>query len=183
MNEADFLVWADGRPGRYELVDGFVMMQAGATRAHERISKRVFVLLYAQIDEMKFDVNKGDFGVRLGSGHRRGSILYPDVVVDLQSENSRERATETPVVVIEVLSESTDFDYQAEKFTRYARRDTLRRYIVFSQHETRAWIWTRSAEGSWSSTPETIEGGATIALPEIGARINMASVYRSNESK
>jgi Uma2 family endonuclease len=179
MTEDEFFVWAEGRPGRFELVEGLVMMHAGATRAHERIAKRVFSLLYAQVDEGRFDVNKGDFGVRVGIGNRRGSILYPDVVVDLQSGDSRERATETPIVVIEVLSETTDFRHHAEKFTRYARRESLRRYLVLDQHEPHAWVWSRAADATWSHKPEEFSGGAVIELPEIDARIDLAQVYRA----
>ena len=39
-----------GQDGCFELVDGVVMMQASATRDHERVAKRVFVSLYAQVD-------------------------------------------------------------------------------------------------------------------------------------
>jgi Uma2 family endonuclease len=104
MSEDQFLAWAETQDGRFELVDGIVIKQAGATRNHKRVAKRIFVSLHAQVDESAFDVNKGDFGVRIRSGSGKGSILYPDVVIDLQSGTGRERATTTPVVVVEVLS-------------------------------------------------------------------------------
>ena len=42
--EAEFLVWAEPRDERCELVEGAVVMQAGASRDHERIAKAVFAV-------------------------------------------------------------------------------------------------------------------------------------------
>ena len=74
MTEEQFLDWAEGREGRYELVEGIVVMHAGATRDHERVAKRIFALLYAAVDEARFDVNKGDFGVRIRPGRGKASF-------------------------------------------------------------------------------------------------------------
>ena len=178
MSENDFFAWAEHREGRYELVEGAVMMQAGATRDHERVAKRIFALLYAVVDEAWFDVNKGDFGVRIRPGQSKGSILYPDVVVDRQSQAGEERATLTPIVVVEVLSASTDYDHHVEKLARYARRDTLRHYVVFDQKEPRAFVWTRTDAG-WPDEPTCIESlEATVALPAIGASLALSEIYR-----
>ena len=125
MSDDQFLAWAEGQEEPHELVEGVVMMQAGATRDHERVAKRVFALLYAQVDESVFDVNKGDFGVRVRPGSGKGSILYPDVLVDRQSGSGDEQATLTPVVVVEVLSRTTDYDNHVQKFKRYKTRDKL----------------------------------------------------------
>ena len=77
--------------GRFELIEGRVVMHAGATRDHERIAKRVFICLHVRCDPEIYDVNKGDFGVRIRPGRGRGSILYPDVVVDLQRKGQKKR--------------------------------------------------------------------------------------------
>lgn len=181
MSEHQFLVWAEAQEGRWELVEGIAMMQAGATRDHERVAKRVFALLYAQVDEKRFDVNKGDFGVRIRPGSRRGSILYPDVLVDLQSDKGDEQATLHPVIVIEVLSKTTDLRYHVRKFESYKSRDTLQQYIVFDQKRPKAFAWTKTNDG-WPSEPQTIEGAsATVSFPSVGAAISMAAIYRTPE--
>ena len=68
LSEVEFLAWAELAHERFELVEGQASMQAGASRDHERIAKAVFATLYAQVDPANFDVNKGDFGVRVGAG-------------------------------------------------------------------------------------------------------------------
>ena len=178
MSEAAFLAWAEPRDERYELVEGAVVMQAGASRDHERVAKSVFALLYAQADLEVFDVNKGDFGVRVGEGTGRGSVLYPDVVVDRQSGDGDERVTTTAVVIAEVLSPSTDLDHHVRKLDRYRRLESLLTYLVLDQKAPVVRIWRKGAEG-WARTPTIVEGRAgEIVLPEIGAAIRLADVYR-----
>ncbi len=178
-----FLVWAEGQEEKHEYVDGIVIMQAGASRDHERVAKRIFVSLLRQVDEAEFDVNKGDFGAHIGDGHGRGSILLPDVMIDLQSGQGKERATTTPIVVVEVLSPSTDLAHHVDKLRQYARLPSLIHYLVFSQDEPEVHVWRKDDNG-WPSQPTVLEGmEAVIALPEVGATIKLFEVYARAEPK
>jgi Uma2 family endonuclease len=178
MSEDQFFAWAEAQEERYELLEGEVVMQAGATRAHERVAKRIFALLYAQVDETAFDVNKGAFGVRIRPGSERGSILYPDVLVDRQSTAGDEQSTMQPIVVIEVLSRSTDYEHHVQKLASYKKRDSFCQYVVFDQNAPRAFVWTKGAKG-WPEKPETIEDAdSVVALPPIDAQLRLAEIYR-----
>lgn len=183
MSEEQFLDWAEAQDGRFEFVEGVVVMHAGATRDHERVAKRVFAALLVQCDEPTYDVNKGDFGVRIKAGTGKGSIYYPDVVVDLQSGDGKERATTTPVVVVEVLSASTGYDVHVEKFKKYQVRDTLRQYVVLEQDEPKVYVWLKGKSG-WPAEPEVIKGlGKTLEFPDINASVELAEIYKSAEPK
>ena len=50
----EFLVWAEGQEEKHEFVEGVIVMQAGASRDHERVAKRIFVSLLRQVDEAEF---------------------------------------------------------------------------------------------------------------------------------
>lgn len=178
LSEAEFFAWAEPRDGRYELVDGAVRMQVGASRDHERVAKAVFAALHAQVDLDAFDVNKGDFGVPIAEGSRRGSVLYPDVVVDRQCGDGDERVTSTALVVIEVLSPSTDLAHHLRKFERYKRVESLTTYLVFDPRTPVARLWRRDG-GGWQASPTIVsEPAACIDMPDIGAIIRLADVYR-----
>lgn len=177
MSESQFLAWVETRDERYELVEGVAMMQAGATRNHERVAKEVFFALHAQVDRNVFDVNKGDFGVRIKPGNKAGSILLPDVLVDVQTGDGTEKVTENPIVVVEVLSESTDYAHHVEKFELYKLRPSLKQYVVFEQNAPKAYVWIHEDDG-WPNEPHIVKGpGTEIAFPHIGAEIAMDDVY------
>ena len=178
-----FLVWAECQEAKYEYVEGLVMMQAGASRDHERVAKRIFVSLFRQVEESEFDVNKGDFGVRLGEGRGEGSVLLPDVLVDIQTGDGKEHATTTPVVVIEVLSPSTDLNYHVEKLQRYAQLASLAHYAVFSQDDPVAYVWHKTQAG-WPEKPDLVSGfNEAITFPDIGATLLMSEIYASAEPR
>jgi Uma2 family endonuclease len=179
MSEDRFLDWAETQEGRFELVEGTVVMQAGATRDHERVAKRIFLSLYAQADEAVFDVNKGDFGVRITRGSGKGSILYPDVVVDRQSATGAERATTTPVAVVEVLSRSTDYADHVAKLKKYQVRETLRVYAVFEQTAPKAYLWVKE-EAGWPEEPRIYEGlDQAVPFEAVRASVRLAEIYRA----
>ena len=179
MSVDQFLGWAEAQEERYELIEGEVIMQAGATRGHERVAKRIFALLYAAADESRFDVNKGDFGVRIKPGSGKGTILYPDVVVDLQSGRGDEKATATAIVVIEVLSEGTDYQHHVRTLESYKRLATLKQYVVFDQKQPRAWVWSRT-DGGWPATPSLVDGiVGSVSIPPVGVTLRLADIYRS----
>jgi hypothetical protein len=85
-----FLNWHECQEARYELVRGRPIMQAGATRAHERIVKNVFRELERQLAPDRYDVNKSDFAVRIDTEDGHAGIRYPDIVVDEQSAQGKD---------------------------------------------------------------------------------------------
>lgn len=173
-----FLAWAETQEFKHEYVDGLVVMQAGASRDHEQVAKRVFVSLFRQVDGSEFDVNKGDFGVRLAEGRGEGSILLPDVLVDLRDARGKEHATTTPIVVIEVLSPSTDLAHHVDKLRRYSELPSLIHYVVFSQDGPEAHVWRKDGD-VWPANPNVVQGSdAVIPFPEIGATLLLSDVYR-----
>ena len=179
----EFLVWAEGQEEKHEFVEGVIVMRAGVSRDHERVAKRIFGSLLRQVDEAVFDVNKGDFGVRIRDGQGLGSILLPDVMIDLQSGQGKERATTTPIVVVEVLSPSSDLDHHVDKLRKYARLPSLIHYAVFSQDGPEVHLWRKGANG-WSSKATILAGlDAVIALPDVGATIQLSELYAGADSR
>jgi Uma2 family endonuclease len=133
-----FFAWHERQEITHDLVHGRPVMHVGVVREHERVSKRVFIALYQQVDEDVFDVHKAEFGIDLGpdEGGWPG-VRYPDVVVDRQSQNGKERATDTAIVVVEVLSTSTAREDLRDKPVEFGRLPTVVSYLVFDP-ETRA---------------------------------------------
>ena len=59
MDKAAFLAWVQGREGRYELVDGRVVMMVGASRAHGRIVRNLLMFVRPTSNErLLIDLNE-----------------------------------------------------------------------------------------------------------------------------
>src|SRR5262245_64395427 len=107
MDKPSFLAWLQGREGRYELVDGRVVMMVNATRAHGMIVSNLLVLLCNQLDPKIWTVI-ADFGLDAGPK----TLRFPDLVVDRAGGRATEYTATPPSVLLEDLSRSTDrFDF------------------------------------------------------------------------
>jgi Uma2 family endonuclease len=172
-----FLNWHERQEARYELVGGRPMMQAGATRAHERIVKNVFRELERQLDPDRYDVNKSDFAVRIDAEDGLAGIRYPDIVVDEQTAQGKDLIAVNPVVVVEVLSRSTEKVDLEIKPQEYGSNPSLLCYIVFDSQRPVAQVWRRDQESGWPPKPRRIDTGE-IAISELNVVLKMDAVFQ-----
>jgi Uma2 family endonuclease len=126
------------------------------------------------LDPDRFDVSAADFAVRTPVGLRS-----PDIVVDAAGTSGRLLETRTPVFIAEVLSPSTTGTDFTEKREEYTAIDSLQTYLICSQDEPRAWVWSRQGDGSWPRLPRELAGREeTIALGGLDIELAMAAVFR-----
>lgn len=160
--------------GRFELVNGEVVLKMiHVTRAHEQTGLRILMLLRDQLDPTRYELSKSDFGVAVGEDF----VRYPDVLVDTAGGAPDSRLALAPLVVVEVLSDSTaDVDLGA-KVVEYGSIPSVRHYLVFGQIDVVVWRWSRTDAG-WPDEPEKIEGvGGEARLDDLGVVLPLARVY------
>ena len=173
-----FLRWGAQRQreeGRFELSHGRVIRtMIWASRAHARVCANLLGELARLLDRERFDIGPADFAVRTPVG-----VRSPDIVVDRADPRGKELSTAHPLFIAEVLSPSTagtDFTAKLEEYTAIA---ALQTYLVCSQDEPRAWLWTRQAGGAWSALPlELIGREGSVALGGLSIEITMAAIFR-----
>jgi len=119
MDKAAFFAWAQGREGRFELVEHRVVMMAGGSKLHALIASRLIRALWARLDLKKWVVLGSHLAVDAGSG----SVRYPDAIVDPIGNDSALEAT-APALVAEVLSPSSGGDLN-DKAAEYMRLPSL----------------------------------------------------------
>lgn len=109
-------------------------------------------------------------------------MFYPDVsVVCGPKETSIKdpRAIINPILVLEVLSESTrDLDYGSKVLT-YRQLASLQGYVLADQDAARVDVYSRTREG-W--TLRSFDGwDSVVELPHLGGTIAMSDIYRMVE--
>jgi Uma2 family endonuclease len=174
---AAFARWVATRPreeGRYELSHGVVeVMHPGTSRWHNNVCKNIVRELERQLNLDSYDVFSHDFALRTPVG-----IRYPDIVVEHKKPTNDYEVTE-PLCVVEVLSPTSTARDFIDKAPEYMAITTLQTYLVCSQLEPIAWVWSRASGGSWPARPAMIEGrAAVIVLGGLTATLTMAAIYR-----
>jgi Uma2 family endonuclease len=173
-----FLLWSSQRhreEGKFELTRGRVVCNTiFASRGHARVCANLLGELLRLIDRDRFDISAADFAVRTKVG-----VRSPDIVVDERVPDRWQPETSTPLFIAGVLSPSTigtDFTDKLEEYTSIA---TLQTYLICSQDEPRAWVWSRQGDGAWPRLPTELAGReGAIPLGGLGVEIAMAAIFR-----
>lgn len=172
MDKAAFLDWAEGREGRYELVEGRVEMMVGVSRAHGIIVSRLLALLLSQLDPERWTVI-AEFGLDAGPK----TLRYPDVVVDRAGGNLKDRYATAPALVVEVLSPSTASIDLGDKAAEYLNQPSVLGYLIFAQDDAKAWIWLREAD-RFPAGPHVVAGlDKIIHVKALDLAVPLAAVY------
>ena len=108
-----------------------------------------------------------------------GMYSYPDIVAVCGEPRFEDAAVDTllnPVLIIEVLSESTERYDRGAKFTHYRSLASLREYLLMSQTEYRVEHYARQPGNQWLLT-EYQDPGDRIDLTSLDAHLHLAGVY------
>jgi Uma2 family endonuclease len=109
-----------------------------------------------------------------------GLATYPDVTVicgqlELDPEDPKGHTATNPVLVVEVLSPSTEAYDRGEKLEHYRQIPSLQE-VVLVHHESRhVEVWRR-AGGGW--TPTAYDQGE-VDLRSVNTRLPIGEIYRN----
>jgi Uma2 family endonuclease len=108
---------------------------------------------------------------------------YPDVTIVCGKPQFIDRPHQTvinPIVIIEVLSPSTERYDRGMKFQNYRTIPTLQDYLLISQDDHRIEHYTRQENGEWLLR-EAIGLAAQITIQSIDCIITLEDVYEKVE--
>lgn len=129
----EYLALERKAPYKSEYLDGQIVAMSGASRAHNRIAANLIRILGNQLLDGPWEAFESDMRARVG--HAR-SYVYPDVVIACENPVFEDAELDTridPIVIIEVLSPSTENYDRGNKSTRYRQMESLQVYLIMSQ--------------------------------------------------
>ncbi len=166
---------------RYEYHDGEVFAMAGGDPKHGAIASNVNRLLGNALLSKDCTVLTSDVKFHISSVNKS---LYPDVsVVCGKAKRSEKdiRALMNPILLVEVLSESTSTYDKGEKFRYYSELSSLREYVLIEQDTRTVEVRYRSAANAiWQLEWATDQEGQ-ILLKSIDFTLSLEEVYRRTE--
>ena len=118
---------------RSEYVKGKIVAMSGASRAHNLISGNFLGELHNQLKGSRGEVYTNEMRVSTPS---TSSYFYPDIVVVCDEPRFEDDVFDillNPIVLVEVLSPSTEAYDRGEKFSHYRQLESLKEYILVSQ--------------------------------------------------
>lgn len=175
MTYSEYLTAEAKSDVRHEFLDGAVWAMAGGTPEHSALAAAVISELSAALRGRPCRVYSSDLRVRVLT---TGLSTYPDVSVvcgHLEPAPDDVDAIVNPVVVVEVLSDTTEAYDRGTKAAHYRRIPSLREYVLVSQREPLIEVQRRTEGGRW----ELLEArtGETLELGSLGVRLEVDAVY------
>lgn len=157
-----------------EYFNGQIYAMAGASPDHVQISGNCYALLWNQLRGKPCRVNNSDLRVQISE---TGAYTYPDVSVACDPEYGSELRDNllNPVVLIEVLSRSTELQDRGAKWQHYQRIPSLRHYLLVRQDRPQIEHYWREGEEWKSSVLTGVDG--SVRLDAIDCELRLSDVY------
>jgi Uma2 family endonuclease len=160
-----------------EYRNGEIVAMAGAGLVHGRIVGNLAFQIRSALGDGRCEV----FTTDLRLGVRAANLYtYPDVIVicgEPELADQHRDIVLNPIILIEVLSKSTQEYDRGEKFANYRPIPSLREYLTVAQDEIYIQHWTRQTDGQWS-IKEFRDVNAVIRLESVATDLRVADIYR-----
>lgn len=180
LTPEEYLAFERKAEFKSEYFAGEMFAMAGATRAHNLIVLNVSSTLRQELRRRPCEVYPTDMRVKVSPA---GLYTYPDVTVVCgkpQFEDENEDVLLNPLVLVEVLSESTEDYDRGRKFEHYRKVDSLREYVLIEQDRPHVMRFERQQDNTWVLW-ETDRMEETLKLPAIGCDLPLAEIYEKVE--
>lgn len=168
ISEADYLEGEKHTDIKHEYVDGEIYAMSGASANHNRIAGNLFRKFGNALENQSCQPYTSDMKVKVGSQY-----FYPDVLIDCSDMSGDSYFTESPVLIVEVLSKSTRQIDEKLKREVYLQIATLQEYILIEQDFVDVEVIRRS--NGWRS--EHYYLGEEMTLESIGLTISVEDIY------
>jgi Uma2 family endonuclease len=159
-----------------EYFQGEVFAMAGASPRHVWIVSNLNGNLWQQLKGKPCRVSASDLRLRVTPDRL---YTYPDLMVicgEPQFADDQKDTVVNPVLIVEVLSESTRNYDRGWKFQHYRKLPSLIEYLLIEQDEPRVEHWTRQRENHWDFV-ELDDLGQSIQLTSISCMLALTEVY------
>ena len=138
--------------GKYELFNQTLRFMAGASEVHNDIASNILALIKVFIWQRMAESKVFQSDMKVISFLDYKDYFYPDVVFiegkTLHADNQKDVLI-NPTIIFEVLSDGTQTFDRGDKFESYKKIESLKEYILISQHERKVEHFYKNTKGEW----------------------------------
>ena len=160
---------------RSEFFRGEIFAMAGGSPKHSRLKTNILTELNTRLKGKPCVPYDSDLRIRC----RTGLYTYPDASVvcgELELDDEHKDTVLNPMLIVEVLSKSTEAYDRGKKFDHYRTIPALREYVLVSQDEPMVQRFLRNDDDTWTLT--AVSGlERSLLLSSIGVELPLAEVF------
>jgi Uma2 family endonuclease len=179
MSPEAYLEWEARQPTKHEYVAGEIFAMVGVTQRHNRISLNVAMVLIQALRGRPCQVFSTEVKLRVA---KASAYYYPDLMVVCGNElpiAGNQNAAEDPILIVEVLSPSTEAIDRREKLAAYRGLTSVQEYALVSQDRQQIEIYRRQGDIGWLYV--SFEPGDEVEFASVGLRAPIAAFYEGTD--
>ena len=162
---------------KHEYFGGEIFQMAGASEEHNTIAMNTASDLHQQLKKRACKVYQSDMRLFIP---KTGLYIYPDITVvcgkpEFLPDETLDTLT-NPILIVEILSSSTEGYDKGAKFDNYRSLESLREYMLISQDVKKIIRYTKQADGSWVLM-DFIGDKTEITLISIDCKLTADDIY------
>ncbi len=172
----EYLELEENTEPRHEYRDGAIIPMTGGTTNHNEIAGNLY-------NHLKFGLRQRNYRIYIGDVKlwipRHRIYTYPDVMVISGNPIYADQGTTTvtnPILITEVLSQSTQNYDQGEKFSAYRSIPDLQEYLLIDQTRYHIMQYTKQNDQQWLLT-DYQNSEAVVSLKSVDFEITIADIY------
>ena len=161
---------------RHEYIDGLIIPMTGGTPDHNQLALNFSGTLNFLLKRQPYQVFVTD--QRLWIPNRK-IHTYPDIMVvqtPLVFEEGRKDTITNPVMIAEVLSNSTKSYDKDEKFAAYRTISSFQEYILIDQYTMHVEQYSKTDNNKWIFS-EYSNSQDSLNLASIDCQISLEDIY------
>jgi Uma2 family endonuclease len=161
---------------RSEFYGGRMYAMSGGTHTHALVIGNVSGELRAALKDGPCLVTPSDLRVRVAPD---GLYTYPDIVVVCAEPRYVDGHRDTllnPVLIVEVLSPSTEGYDRGFKAAQFRNIESLQEYALVSQSEPRVEVLRRQASGDWLLS-DSVGLESVCRFESVGVSLPLSAIY------
>jgi Uma2 family endonuclease len=176
VTEEEYLRLERDAEEKSEFHDGQIFARAGCSPNHSLIAARASALLGRRVPPgcRVFDSN---LRIKIASSR---TYTYADCVVVCGEPELSGDARDNllnPLLIVEVLSPSTEGYDRGKKFELYRRIESFREYLIVHQDQRHVEHYSKQDDGSWVLR-EYAGAEAIVDVARLGVRLGLGELYQ-----
>ena len=159
---------------KHEFYNGRLLAMPDSTILHNDLCLKLFMIFTPHLKQKNYRVNIVSVKVKIDNEE---IYLYPDVIVTKEVTTTlKSYVAPQPVLLAEVLSDSTRKYDSTDKFSQYQKIASLRYYLLVEPEKQVVIFYEKDDKGEWSAKTFT-ELSEVLSFPVLETEISLGDIY------
>lgn len=138
---------------RSEYINGQLFEMAGEKDINNEIAGNLYILFSTLLKSLGYFIYNHDVKIKIFGEDK---YYYPDVFVTRESKTESNKYIKTePLLIVEVVSETTHVNDYVDKYIAYTKIPSLQYYLIIEPETTLITCYTRGENSEWITSKYT----------------------------